>query len=208
VNTFDSAALTLQNARLFGIHGATFEIGIQSASDAPLSITGSSLIGYRTALLASGNLRLAVSGSTFSSNHIGIDAPKVPTGSITITGSRLVNNVTGIRAPYFKLRNSQVTTNQIGIEVTSQFTDLGETTDPGNNTISGNLLTGVRFAPEVINAGFGGIFASGNTWYPRTQDSDDNGHYPLKPLLNGSSPFATGKNFELPQGIGFFQIQL
>jgi hypothetical protein len=208
VLTAGSAALTLQQARLFGIAGASFDIGIQSLSDALLTITGSSVNGFRTGLFADGNLKLTVSGSTFSSNFVGIDARKVPTGSITITGSSLLGNITGIRAPFFKLRSSKVMLNEIGILLTSPFTDLGQTYDPGNNTISGNSQTGVAFDAPIINGKVGGIFAAGNTWNAFTQGSDASGGYPGNPLLNNSSPSTTGKNFQLPQGIGFFQIQL
>ena len=90
-----------------------------------------------------GQPRIIASGSLFKANNIGIDGLSAnPNTSITITGSTVFSNDTGIRAPFFKLRNSVVSSNLTGIVLTSPFTDLGQTTDPGNNTITGNIITG------------------------------------------------------------------
>jgi hypothetical protein len=170
-------------------------------------VKGHTGAGIRTSF---GNPRIVVNGSLFQANIIGIDAGLTPTVNLTITGSTVSNNVTGIHAPFFKLRNSVVTSNQTGILVASFSTDLGQTFDPGNNVIAANTTTGVTWDANLISGGVGGIFASGNTWNPSTQLSDVNGHYPVKPLLNNDSPSASGKNFVLPQGDlnDFFQIQL
>jgi hypothetical protein len=81
--------------------------------------------------------------------------------------------------------------------MTSPFTDLGQTGDPGKNLIINNSNTGVTFSQDVINGKVGGIFGSGNIWNARTQGSDENGKYPPQ-LLDGSSPLASGTNFKLP----------
>ena len=208
VITFNSASLTVSRARLYSTKGS-FAVGIASYSDSPLRVADAILAGHSgAALRINKNVDVVVSGALFSGNQVAIDGRALEPGNLTITGSNLTQNTTGIEAPFFKLRNSRITLNQVGIVVTSQFTDLGLVGDPGNNVISGNTLTGVRFDPPIINAGVGGIFAAGNTWTASTQGSDGSGHYPLNPLLNNSSPIGTGKNFALPVNIGFFQIQL
>jgi hypothetical protein len=208
VATFDSASLTLRHARVLS-SGGTNSTGIESASRAPLTldtaeVTGHTGNGVRGLL----DFKLVARGSNFRGNGIGIDGLFAKTASITVTGSTVFNNDLGIRAPFFKLRKSVVSLNRIGILLTSPFTDLGQTFDPGNNTITDNLNTGVAFISSVIDGGVGGIFASGNTWNPSTQSSDVFGHYPGKPLLNGKSPIPSGKNFALPVGNSSFQIQL
>jgi hypothetical protein len=204
----DSASLTLKKARVFSSAGKN-SIGIELESRAPLTLDSAQVKGHSGAGIRTfGNAKIVASGTLFDANIIGIDAKLTPNASITITGSTVMNNITGIRAPFFKLRNSVVLSNQTGVVLTSPFTDLGQTFDPGNNTITGNTITGVTFDVSVISGGVGGIFASGNTWNPSTQLSDVNGHYPGKPLLNGSSPLATGKNFALPKDNSSFQIQL
>jgi Protein of unknown function (DUF1565) len=207
VRTFESASLTLRHASVFS-SGGTVSVGIESSSSAPLTLDTASVIGHSGAgVVAKGDFKLVAKAANFRQNTTGLDAIGAPNASITITGSTVSLNNIGIRAPFFKLRNSVVTGNQTGIVLSSPFTDLGQTTDPGNNTISGNVFSGVRFDETVIAGKVGGIFASGNTWNSSTQDSDDSGHYPAKPLLNGLSPFASGKNFVLPTSFNF-QIQL
>jgi hypothetical protein len=208
VLTLNSASLTLQSARILS-HGGNFATGIESQSTAPLTLTGATLSGHSgEALRVVQNLNLAVSGSTFSENKTGIDASNVTSGIITISSSIISKNTIGIKAPFFKLRNSQVILNQVGVESTEPITDLGQIGEPGNNTISGNSLTGVRFSVGVSSGPAGTIFAAGNNWNPSTQGSDQSGQYPDNPLVNGSSPDATGKNFALPTGNSNFQIQL
>jgi hypothetical protein len=211
VVTFDSASLTLKKARVFST-GGTNAIGIQPLGRGLLTLDSTEVTGHTGAgIRIAGLPRVIASGSLFRANNIGIDGLGAnPNASITITGSTVFGNTTGIRAPFFKLRNSVVSSNVTGIVLTSPFTDLGGTTDPGNNTITGNVITGVTFGANVISGGVGGIFASGNTWNPSTQGSDGSGRYLGKPLLNNSSPFASGKNFILPKGDSndLFQIQL
>jgi Protein of unknown function (DUF1565)/Right handed beta helix region len=199
----DSASLTLRKARVFGNAG-TKSVGIQLQSRAPLTLDSAHIKGHTGAGISTfGNAKIVASGTRFDGNIIGIDAKLTPNASITITRSTVVGNITGIRAPFFKLRNSIVSGNQTGVVLTSIFSDLGQTFDPGNNTITSNTITGVTFDADV---GSGLISASGNTWNAGTQDSDESGHYTDKPLLNSLSPFASGKNFVLPAGN--YQIQL
>jgi hypothetical protein len=207
VLTLDATSLTLRNADVVN-NGGTGSIGIDSRSSALLTLDSAALEGHSgVGLRAQGAFKLVASRATIRQNNIGIDAHLAPDASITVTASTVSFNHAGIRAPFFKLRNSVVSSNDIGIVLTSPFTDLGQTFDPGNNRIAGNTVTGVNFDASIINGRVGGVFASGNTWNARTQDSDSSGHYPLKPLLDELSPFATGKNFVLPQE-GDFQIQL
>jgi Protein of unknown function (DUF1565) len=202
----DSASLTLKKARVLS-SDFTNAVGIQLQSRAPLTLDSAHIKGHSVAGIRTfGNVKIVASGTLVENSTIGIDAKLSPNAStsIAITGSTVKNNLTGIRAPFFKLRNSVVSSNKTGILLTSTFSDLGQTFDPGNNTITGNTNTGVTFDPDV---GSGLISASGNTWNASTQDSDESGHYTDKPLLNVLSPFASGKNFVLPAG-GNFQIQL
>jgi hypothetical protein len=202
----DSSSLTLRNALVSSTLG-TQSVGIVSSSRAPLTLENSRVTRHTGAgIKALGNMKLVASGSLIEGNLVGIDAKGAIQPTITITGSTIEKNVIGVRAPFFTLRNSSVSNNSTGIVLTSPFTDLGQTYDPGNNKILNNANTGVQFDPAVIAGKVGGVFASGNTWNPFTQGSDASGQYPGKPLLNNSTP-VTGKNFELP-GTGFFQIQL
>jgi hypothetical protein len=206
----DFSTLTLKNARVFST-GGTNAPGIVANTTALVTLDSAQVKGHTGAgLKGILDLRLVATRSVFQFNGIGIDVFNGPNSNITITGSTISNNGTGIHAPFFKLRNSQVTSNQTGISVASFSTDLGQTTDPGNNLITANGNSGVIWDANVISGGVGGIFASGNTWNPSTQGSDVNGHYLAKPLLNNSSPSAIGKNFVLPtvKANSFFQIQL
>ena len=208
--TFDSASLTLRHAQVES-NGGTRSIGIESHSSAPLTLDTAGVAGHTEAgIVATGSFKLVAKAASLRQNAIGLDAAGAPNADITITGSTVSLNGIGIRSPFFKLRNSVVTNNSTGILLTSQFTDLGQTFDPGNNAIKDNIVTGVTLAQNVILGGVGGIFASGNTWNLSTQGSDASGHYPSKPLLNNDSPSASGKNFVLPAGDSndLFQIQL
>jgi len=205
--TQDSASLTLRNARLVSI-GGDFSMGVESNSRALLTIDSTEISGHSGAgIRGLGDFKLVASVSNFRQNGVGIDAIAAPKASITVSWTTLFLNAIGIRAPFFTLRNSVVSQNTTGIVVLSPFTDLGQTYDPGKNTITGNVITGVAFSSAVSSGGVGGIFASGNTWNALTQGSDGGGQYPGKPLVNNSSPDRSGPNFDLPAN-GFFQIQL
>jgi Protein of unknown function (DUF1565) len=206
VLTDDSTSLTLKKARVFSAGGAN-SVGIEPRGRTLLTLDSAQVKGHTGAGLRTsrGNPRIVVNGSLFQANIIGIDAVLTPTASLTITGSTVSNNVTGIHAPFFKLRKSLVTSNQTGILVASFSSDLGQPGDPGNNLIAANSNTGVTWDANIISSKAGGIFAVGNTWNPGIQGSDGNGKYSPQ-VLSGSSPLANGTNFKLP---GFsFQIQL
>jgi hypothetical protein len=204
----ESASLTLRKARVFS-KGASNSVGIQYNNGTLLTLDSAVVSGHTGAGIRSlSKLNLAVTGSTFSGNFVGIDASQASTASITITRSSVTGNAFGIGAPLFKLRSSKVTGNGIGIVLTAAQADLGKIAEPGNNTISGNFQTGVQFGQNVISGGFGTISAAGNTWNPSIQDSDESGHYPDNPLINGSSNLGSGQNFKLPEGNSKFKIQL
>jgi Protein of unknown function (DUF1565) len=197
VMTFDSTTLTLKKARILST-GGTNSIGIQPQSRGLLTLDSAQVTGHTGAGIKTfGFPRIVASGSVFKGNTIGIDAALTKDVDLTIIRSTVTNSVIGIRAPFFKLRGSTVASNQIGILMTSPFTDLGQTTDPGQNFIINNSNTGVTFSQDVISGKVGGIFGSGNVWNPRTQGSDANGKYPRQ-VLDGSSPLASGTNFKLP----------
>jgi hypothetical protein len=199
--------LTLQSARIFGGQG-DLSVGIESHSSGPLTITSSRLADHSdVAVRVLTNTMVVISGSTFSGNDKGIDAGTLSTLSMSITGSTLSNNTSAIRAPFFRLRSSKVTGNQIGV-VVNGAADLGNLSQPGNNTLTGNAVTAVQFSPSTINAGVGSIVAAGNLWNASTQDSDGTGHYPTHPVVRGTDNNAVGKNFVLPQGKSSFSIQL
>jgi Protein of unknown function (DUF1565) len=206
----DFSTLTLKNARVLSA-GGTKPDGIVANTSGLVTLDSAQVKGHLGIGLKSIlNLSLVATASVFQLNGVGIDVFNGPNSNITITGSTLSNNGIGIHAPFFKLRKSLVTSNRIGISVAGFSSDLGQTSDPGNNLIAGNLITGVTWDANVISGGVGGIFASGNTWNPSTQGSDANGHYLTKPLLNNDSPSASGKSFVLPAVDlnDLFQIQL
>jgi hypothetical protein len=206
----DFSTLTLKNARVFS-SGGTKANGIVANTSGLITLDSAQVKGHTGAGLKSIlDLRLVATSSVFQFNGIGIDVFNGPKSTITITGSTISNNGTGIHAPFFKLRKSLVTSNQTGILVATFSADLGQTGDPGNNLIAANSNTGVTWDASVISGGVGGIFASGNAWNPSTQGSDANGRYLLKPLVNNDSPVAFGKNFVLPtvDSNDLFQLQL
>lgn len=102
----------------------------------------------------------------------------------TITGSTVSAAGAGIyfdmlqSGASFKLRASTMSGNAgDGVSLTNSATgvvDLGTSTDPGGNTISGNAATGIHIGT------FGGapvINAVGNTWGASLQGTDAGGHY-------------------------------
>jgi hypothetical protein len=193
VVTRDSASLTLKKARIVSTFG-TSSIGVLSNSRALLTLDSAQVVGHSGAGIKSlGMLRLVSKpGSLIKGNSFGIDVSLALT-DITISGTTITGNTVGIRATFFKLRNSKVTLNEVGILVTGAIgADLGLTSDPGNNTITGNGI-GVKFEPVEFDTE-GTVDASGNTWEPFTQGSDGSGHYLQKPLVSGTT---LGKNFQL-----------
>jgi hypothetical protein len=209
VNAFDSTSLTLKNARIISIFGGNAATGIFWSSRALMTLDSAQVRGHAFAGLHSpGNLRLVAANSAFQLNGVGINVVNGPNSSITISGSAISNNVIGIHAPGLKLRRSLVTANQqTGILLASASgNDLGQTFDPGINIIAANGITGVAFGGSVGAEGF--IFAAGNSWTPRTQGSDNVGHYPQM-VVTGTSidPPPSGKNFTLPPNSNF-KIQL
>jgi hypothetical protein len=206
VLTDDSASLTLKNARVQST-GGTNAIGIHARSRALLMLDSAQVIGHTGTAVISSH-KLIVSNSLFQGNGVGIDGGNSPAG-VTITGSTVSNSTfVGIRGGNpLKLRNNRIMSNNVGVSVGVVGTataDLGQISDPGNNTITGNSGTGVRFSTDVTS---GNIFAAGNTWNAATQGSDASGHYPNNPLVDGSSPSAFGSNFKLPPSASF-KIQL
>jgi hypothetical protein len=208
VVTSSSGSLTLQSAKIFGGDHGDLNIGIQSRGSGPITLTNALLANHTGAgLQVLSNTKVVISSSTFSGNDHGIDARTLSTLSMSITGSTLSNNSTAIIAPFFRLRSSKVTGNQVGIVVIGTA-DLGNLSQPGNNTLSGNVNTSVEFFESTVAAGVGTIVAVGNLWNASTQDSDNTGHYPTHRLVRGTDDIAVGKNFVLPQGKASFSIQL
>jgi hypothetical protein len=202
-----SASLTLQNARIFGGDG-DLSVGIESNSSGPLTVTNSVLANHSDAAIrVLKSTSVVIGGSTFSGNDKGIDAATLSTLSMSITGSTLSSNTIAIRAPFFRLRSSKVTGNQLGVVVNGSA-DLGNLSQPGNNTLTGNALTAVEFSPSAVDAAVGTIVAAGNLWNASIQGSDGTGHYPTHPVVRGTDNNAVGKNFVMPQGKSSFSIQL
>jgi hypothetical protein len=202
IRTSDAASLTLNNARLFDGNGVN-SVGVEAKSSAPLTITAGFNSYSGAALRLFTGAKVVISGSTFSSNILGIDATPVGSPNLTITNSSLLNNITGIIAGSAIVRNSQLVGNQVAIVVDNAQVDLGRSDGLGNNTITGSAQTSVKFSQKAISAGGGTVFASGNTWKASTQGADAAGLYPANSVLSGLSPNASGQNFQLPAGKNF-----
>jgi hypothetical protein len=198
-----SAALTTQTATQLVQNtsdGSKVGTGIQMGSSAPLNLQGS-VGGYGRGLqvVAGGTGSLTLDHASLSSCQVCIDA-RGATGPIAITNSFLRAGINlntpsvGLIAPSFKMRNTLVSDNNTGIMVTGPSADLGTAAESGNNTIRNNLITGVK-----IDALRSLVLAEGNTWEPNTQGADATGHYPQPLLVNGLSPLAAGRNFDVRQ---------
>jgi len=204
VSAAGSASLTLHSTIVRSIDG-TNAGGIEMQDSVQVTLEGGSVSRHTgTAIRVLGTGKLSVNGSSFTSNQIGIDASGAPQASITITGATLqYNKQVGIIAPAFKLRNSSVHDNGVGIKINGPAVDLGTFADLGNNTIQNNTTTGVTFASTISS---GSVNAVGNTWNPNIQDADANGHYTIHMKVIGIGDFAHGTNFDLPNS--YFSIQL
>ncbi len=196
VRAAGSASLTLHSTIVRSMDG-TNAGGIEMQDNVQLTLDGGSVSRHTgTAIRVLGTGKLSVNGSSFTSNQIGIDASGAPQASITITGATLqYNKQAGIIAPAFKLRNSSVHDNGVGIKINGPAVDLGTLADVGNNTIQNNTTTGVTFASSISS---GSVNAVGNTWNPNIQGADANGHYTIHMKVIGIGDFAHGTNFDLP----------
>jgi Protein of unknown function (DUF1565)/Right handed beta helix region len=208
VVSLSSGSLTLQNAKILGDDHGDLNIGIQSHSNGPITLTNAVFTRQTgAALQVLNNTKVVINGCTFTGNDQGIDARTLSTLSMSITGSTFTDNTTAVFAPFFRLRSSKVTGNQFGI-VVHGTADLGNLSQPGNNTLSGNVHTAVEFSESTLASGVGTIVAAGNLWNAGVQDADGTGHYPLHPVVRGTDKNAVGTNFVLPQGKSSFSIQL
>jgi hypothetical protein len=172
-----------------------FTTGLQVQGTGKVTVTNSTVKGWGSGIrLLSGAAGVTISGSKVNSNAIGINASAAPAAFVDVAATQVDDGFTGIDAGALRLRGSSVQFNLgTGIVLEGVLANLGQHGDPGNNTITGNGPTGVRFASSVPS---GGILAVGNTWEP-TQGADSQGHYPTE-TLNGFSTGAVGRNFTLP----------
>jgi uncharacterized protein DUF1565 len=196
VRAAGSASLTLHNSIVRSVDG-TNAAGIEMQDSVQLALEGGSVSRHTgTAIHVLGTGKLSVNGSSFTSNQIGVDASGAPQASITITAATLqYNKQMGIIAPAFKLRNSSVHDNGVGIKINGLAADLGTLADAGSNTIQNNTTTGVTFASTISR---GSVNAVGNTWNATVQGADANGHYTRHILVSGLSTLAHGTNFDMP----------
>jgi hypothetical protein len=199
VRMLDSASLRLRLNTVLSSSGGVAAVGIQSQTKGTLRIDTASVTGFTGAGVraGSGKFTLVMNKASITQNLVGITAEAVTSAdaNITIAGSTLASNGTGIIAPFFKLRRSNVASNKWGVVLSAPFADLGQVGDPGNNLIINNLVTGVTFQSKVVCCG---VWATGNTWNAFTQGADGNGHYPPGLIINGTSSLAKGTNFSLP----------
>jgi Protein of unknown function (DUF1565) len=151
-------------------------------------------------VIGGGTGSLTLDNAHLSSCRVCVDAGSA-TGTIAIAnsslrgGSNLDAPNVGLIAPSLKMRNTLVSDNDTGIVVTGPSANLGAASDPGNNTISNNLITGVK-----IDALRSLVLAEGNTWEPNAQGAAATGHYPPSRCWStGLSPLAAGRNFDVRQ---------
>jgi hypothetical protein len=213
VSLIGSASLTTDRSQInqgTDGFGARPGLGIEMRSAALLTLLGSGINGFSTAIAVIGSGSLTMDGSGIDICHLCIDGRSAE-GSITITNSFLSGGLSdskGIIAPNLKMRKSDVSSSQIGIVIIGQGVDLGTLSDPGNNTFGNNVITGVTFDADGANSI---VNAVGNTWNPNTQGADASGQYTQHILVTQESPLARGKNFKLlTLGNSFpnFRIQL
>jgi hypothetical protein len=89
----------------------------------------------------------------------------------------------------FRMRRSLVTGNDSGgivIIDASGGIDLGIPGNPGENTLKGNRLFNLEMSSSATPRAT--IYAAGNTWNPRIQESDENGHYPTRTISGPIDP--------------------
>jgi hypothetical protein len=97
------------------------------------------------------------------------------------------------------MRGCTITGNGSGIDVFNNSTaDLGTPLSPGNNTFQGN--TAISLALDGASGGATLVNAVGNTWNPRRQGTDDDGHYPTTETITVPVPFVSGNNFTIDAG--------
>jgi hypothetical protein len=196
VTVHDAAALTTQTGTSMvqrTSDGTKVGVGISMGSDAPLRLLpNTSVNGYGRGLdVVGGKGSLTLDSAHLSGCSVCVDAAGA-TGNITIANSSLrggIKDSVGLIAPSFKMRHTLVNSNYTGIVVDGPGADLGSASDPGNNAIGNNVITGVKINDTVASSL---VLAEGNTWEPNTQGADAAGHYP-KLLVNGLSPLAAGR---------------
>lgn len=189
-----TAALTFDASQVSN-SGGKDTIGITTRGTGPLTLEGTAVFGFATGVQLSENVKFGMNRSILEQNQVGLDARGTQNVSITINNSTVQGNFVGIFAPSLRLRGSRVSGNDTGIVGTGQqVLELGNSIEPGGNTIFGNNRTGVTFDTGVIA---GGAFAFGNRWNPLTQGSDESGNYEAGARVDGRHPFAHGKNFDL-----------
>lgn len=189
-----TAALTLASGHLSN-SGGKDTVGITTRGTGPITLKGTSIFG--TGVQLGESARFSMNESSLEQNQVGLDARGTQNVSIIISNSAVQGNFVGIFAPSLVLRGSRVSGNDTGIVGIGKQVlelDLGNSIQPGGNTIFGNTRTGVTFDPGVIA---GGAFAHGNRWNPLTQGSDESGFYEPGSRVDGKHPFAHGKNFDL-----------
>jgi len=199
VRMLDSSSLHLRQSTVVSASGGVGAIGIHALTKGTLRIDTASVTGFTGAGVRAAPMRfrLVMNKGSILGNKVGIHAQDVTSGdaSITISGSTLASNQTGIVAPFFKLRGSTVAGNTQGVVLSAPFADLGSAGDPGNNRFINNLLTGVTYRSTLVCCG---VWATGNIWNALTQGADASGRYTPGLFVGGSSPLAHGSNFNLP----------
>lgn len=160
----------------------------------PVTIENSVLFGQNAAIRSGTVLRLTMKATHVERNGIGVDAAYAASGFISISGSTMIDNDIAFRGKKLKLRSSTISNNDIGLTLVGAGADLGTLVEPGGNTLRDNKETSITWSTDVSTAS---ITASGNTWMGSVQGADGSGHYPAKPLVDGTSAQAKGLNFIL-----------
>ena len=116
-------------------------------------------------------------------------------GQLNVSKSSFLNNNTGLRGFYIKLRNSSVLGGEVGIDAISEKVDLGTVNDPGNNIFRSSSDTSVQFFSHSSSVE---LFAIGNIWNGNTQGALSDGKYPLSiDRIGINNLLANGQNFKL-----------
>ena len=175
-----NVSLKVQNGSALINNASGIGVGVGSQVSADVTVTDTTLSGntsYGIRWQAVGTFSL--SGSTISGSQDGLF---------------LSGGTTGLT---FTVRNTQIKTNAAyGIEafatnVGELVLDLGTAANPGGNTITGNVTSGLRFS---VGAGIVGD-AQGNTWNASMQNADAAGHYAAGTVATAP---ASGVNYALP----------
>lgn len=174
-------ASEIKNALSAGIcvrNGAASNIALTLKNSAKLT---NDIYAVRSEPGTSSEITLVVNGASFTSNA-GSGIYFDGSGSFDLTATTMTGNGSGLTiyssvATTVKARSSTFSNNtQLGLALTTSgplTVDLGTAASQGKNTLTGNVITGLRLDVPAAQT----HSAVGNTWNASVQSADAAGHF-------------------------------